>query len=39
MNSENGLKSVDDFVKQAGYTNVRNEKVLSVTGGSGKRGS
>ncbi len=30
------LKSVDDFVKQAGYTNVRREKVLSVIGGPEK---
>ncbi len=33
MSSGKALGTVDEFVKQAGYTNVRNEKVLSVSGG------
>lgn len=33
MSSGKTLSTVDEFVKQAGYTNVRNEKVLSVSGG------
>jgi hypothetical protein len=32
MTKGEDLAKVDDFVKQAGYTNVRREKVLSVTG-------
>ena len=36
MSTTSDLKSVDDFVKQAGYTNVRKEKVLSVSGGPEK---
>ncbi len=36
MSSTKELKTVDEFVKQAGYTNVRTEKVLSVVGGPEK---
>lgn len=32
MKSGQDLSSVDDFVKHAGYTNVRREKTLSVSG-------
>ncbi len=32
MSSGKDLKTVDEFIKQAGYTNVRREKVLSVVG-------
>ncbi len=32
MKSGQDLSSVDDFVKHAGYTNVRREKALSVSG-------
>jgi hypothetical protein len=32
MTKGEDLAKVDDFVKQAGYTNVRREKTLSVTG-------
>lgn len=32
MSKENGLATVDEFVKQAGYTNVRREKSVSISG-------
>ncbi len=32
MKIEFDLKTAEDFVKQAGYTNVQNEKVVSITG-------
>ncbi len=36
MSSGNDLKTIDDFVKQAGYTNVRTDKVVNVVGGPEK---
>jgi hypothetical protein len=32
MKSEKDLKTVDDFVKQSGYTNVQREKSVKITG-------
>jgi len=32
MSSTKDLETVDEFVKQAGYTNVRREKSVSITG-------
>lgn len=32
MSKENSLATVDEFVKQAGYTNVRREKSVSISG-------
>ncbi len=32
MSKKNGLATVDEFVKQAGYTNVRREKSVSISG-------
>ena len=36
MSSSKDLKTIDEFVKQAGYTNVRTEKVFSISGGPEK---
>ncbi len=36
MSSDTKLMKVDDFVKQAGYTNVRREKSISVSGSAEK---
>ncbi len=36
MSSDAKLMEVDDFVKQAGYTNVRREKSVSVSGSAEK---